>query len=757
MSNYTEFLKKKNFISVNSGFNIDDSLFNKKLFPFQLAIVKWALKIGKACIFADTGLGKTFMMLEWSKHVTEKTDGNVLIICPLAVAKQTQSEGIKFGINSTVCRTSKDVKKGINITNYEMLDHFDLSMFDGIVLDESSILKNYSGVTRNQLINDCRKIPYKLACTATPAPNDYMELGNHSEFVNNLTRTEMLSMFFVHDGGETQKWRLKGHAEEEYWKWISSWAVMIKLPSDIGFEDNGYILPSLNIKEHIIDTEVIADGFLFPMNALTLSERREARKLSINDRVSFAANIANNTSDPVLIWCDLNSESEMLKNAINGAVEIKGSDSNEHKESSMVGFTENRIKKLVTKPSIAGHGMNWQHCNTMIFVGLSDSFEAFYQAVRRCWRFGQTKTVNVHVIISKLEGNVLDNIHRKQTQAETIQKNMISHMEKSMKENLLHTKDNNISTNTYKFESELFTIYNGDCVEVLRSLPDNSIHYSIFSPPFADLYTYSNDIRDMGNNKNYDEFFEHFDYLVKELFRIVKPGRLISFHCMDLPLLKEKDGVIGLRDFSGDLLQCFTSNDFIYHGKHVIWKDPLIEATRTKSLGLMHKQIMKDSSMCRSGLPDYLITVRKPGINDEPISHPEGFTDFVGENEPKQKGIEYSHNVWRRYASPVWMDINQTRTLQKESAREEKDEKHICPLQLDVIDRGLSLYSNKNDIVLSPFAGIGSEGFEAISLGRRFIGVELKKSYFDQMANNLQNVLVIKNQGTLFENENSSH
>ncbi len=316
-------------------------------------------------------------------------------------------------------------------------------------------------------------------------------------------------------------------------------------------------------------------------------------------------------------------------------------------------------------------------------------------------------------------------------------------------------------------------LYNGDSCEVVKGLPDNSVHYSIYSPPFASLYTYSNSDRDMGNSRTGDEFMEHFLFLSSELFRIIKPGRLMSVHCMDIPAMKERDGYIGLKDFPGDLIRLFEKNGFIYHSRVAIWKDPLVEATRTKAIGLMHKSIIKDSAICRQGLPDYLVTFRKPGDNDEPIDHPNGLTSFIGENEPNAPKKEptmkdsrqhrfvsmakldpvYSHHVWRKYASPVWMDINQSNTLQRESAREEDDEKHICPLQLDVIGRALELWSNPGDVVFSPFAGIGSEGYQSIKMSRRFIGIELKRSYWDQAVKNLQIAEDEKGQVGLFEEE----
>lgn len=294
----------------------------------------------------------------------------------------------------------------------------------------------------------------------------------------------------------------------------------------------------------------------------------------------------------------------------------------------------------------------------------------------------------------------------------------------------------------------MYSLYQGDCAEVIKEIPNNSIHYSIFSPPFRNLYTYSNSERDMGNSKNDDEFDRHFSFLIPELYRVLMPGRLLSFHCMDIPAMKERDGYIGVKDFPGDLLRMFQSEGFIYHSRVTIWKDPLIEATRTKAIGLMHKQLMKDSAMCRNGLPDYLITVRKPGNNPEPIAHPDGLVSFAGENEPTD-GV-YSHQVWRRYASPVWMDIRQSNTLQKSSARDNNDERHIAPLQLDVIERALELWTNLGDIVLTPYGGIMSEAYQAVKMDRRAVAIELKESYFNAGVNNMKMAVKDQPQTNLF-------
>lgn len=406
--NYKEFLENKRFVLESSGFDVDKSELNPKMYDFQKDIVRWALAKGRACIFADCGLGKTLMQLEWAWYIHKKTSGNVLILAPLSVCEQTKREGEFFGYDVTICERQEEVKTGLNITNYEKLDKFVSKEFVGIVLDESSILKSFTGKVRTAIIDNFEQTPYKLACTATPAPNDYMELGNHSEFCGVMSRSEMLAMFFVHDGGETSKWRLKGHAEDVFWQWMASWAVFVDNPNNLGYDIDGYDLPQLNIKE------IIVDGNTPYGDSLTLAERRQARKDSLQLRCEKAAELVNSSNEEWLVWCDLNDESHKLHELINESVEVQGSDKDICKMKSMLDFSKGQIKCLVTKPKIAGFGMNWQHCHNMIFTGLSDSYEQFYQALRRCWRFGQTEQVNVFIIISSKEGCVKENIERKQ-------------------------------------------------------------------------------------------------------------------------------------------------------------------------------------------------------------------------------------------------------------------------------------------------------------------------------------------------------
>lgn len=416
--NYAEFLKSKRFVLENSGVDIDKSELNSMLYEFQKDIVRWALKKGKACVFADCGLGKTLMQLSWAYQVHKHTGGMILILAPLAVAEQTRREAEKFGYEAKVVERQEECIAGINITNYEKLDRFVANKFVGVVLDESSILKSYSGKVRTAIIQNFHNVLYKLACTATPAPNDYMEIGNHSEFCGVMTRAEMLSMFFVHDGGQTSKWRLKGHAEDVFWQWLAAFSVFVDNPKNIGYEVAGYDLSKLNI------TEIVVDGKEPIKDTLTLSERRQARKDSLEMRCQKAADLVNSSEEQWLVWCDLNDESAKLHDLIGESVEVKGSDKPEHKSGAMIGFSEGKIKALVTKPSIAGFGMNWQNCHNMIFTGLSDSYEQYYQAVRRCWRFGQDRPVNVYIIISAREGCVKENIERKQEDFLKMQKEM---------------------------------------------------------------------------------------------------------------------------------------------------------------------------------------------------------------------------------------------------------------------------------------------------------------------------------------------
>jgi DNA modification methylase len=724
---YLEFLETKQKNHVYSGFDIDESELNDMLFPFQKFCVKRALKAGKYAFFQDCGLGKTCQQLEWSKHVNKKTNKPVLILAPLAVSGQTIKEGKKFHID--VCKYDGS-NAPIQISNYEQLENIDTSIFGGIVLDESSILKNFEGATKKLILDLFKDTPYKLACTATPSPNDPMELGNHSEFLDVMSRNEMLAMYFVHDGGETGKWRLKGHAVKLFYQFIGTWAIMLNKPDDIGFKMDGYNLPSLNLIEKQIATAQRDNGRLFNDAAISATNFNQELRLTRKERLAEVVQIVNSRPDEnFIIWIKQNEEGEILRKMLPDAIEVKGSDSNEWKEKHLLGFADNQFRILISKTKIASFGMNYQNCRNQIFASLDFSFEGLYQAIRRSYRFGQTNEVNIFLITTDTMSNVKQSIDNKQKQFEVMQDEMSKAINANLNNKLMKKSD----YDTEEVKNEWYKIKRGDCVQLISELENESIGLSVFSPPFADLYTYSSHLEDMGNSKDYNEFLTQFSYLIKELHRVMMQGRNVCVHCMDLPIQKGKHGFIGLRDFSGLLLKSFEDAGFIYASRVTIWKDPVVEMQRTKALGLLHKQIKKDSTMSRVGIPDYVMIFRKDGERNNPVTN----TDL-------------SVDLWQKYASPVWMDIDYGNTLQGyRNGRDENDEKHICPLQLDTIERLIHLYTNKGDTVFTPFMGIGSEVFQAVKMERRAIGFELKESYFDLAKKNLQSVLETKKQLTL--------
>ena len=430
---YSEFLEQKAFSHVSAGFECESLPY--PLFDYQAPIVRWALKRGKSAIFADTGLGKTIMQLSWADQVSQHTRGPVLLLAPLAVADQTIEEGGKYGIGVERANPSADFfGRGLFITNYEQLHKFNPDQFQGIVLDESSILKGMDGRRRKEITEFASGIPYRLSCTATPSPNDFMELGTQSEFLGIMSQVEMLAMFFIHDGGDVSKWRLKGHGQKKFFEWLATWAVVIRSPSDLGFDGSRHELPPLHYHSHVVETDPTDSLFVEP--AQGLQERNKARRDSVDQRVAVAAEIANGMDGQVLIWCHLNDESEKLTAAIHDAVEVKGADKPEHKRDGLIGFAHGDVRVLVSKPKIAGFGMNWQNCNQMIFVGLSDSWESYYQAIRRCWRFGQKNDVHVHVVSADTEGAVVENIQRKDKQNRELGEAMVEHMKTMMEKEI---------------------------------------------------------------------------------------------------------------------------------------------------------------------------------------------------------------------------------------------------------------------------------------------------------------------------------
>lgn len=748
---YDAFLRGKVIRVDPVGFEPQAEYFPEALFPFQRKIVEWAIRRGRAAIFADCGLGKTPMQLTIADQVIRYTSKPALILAPLGVVPQTVGEGRKFGFDATPCRSMADVRAGINVTNYEMLHKFDTSVFGFIGLDESSILKAYDGATRQAIIAAFQNTLFRYAFTATPAPNDHVELGNHAEFLGVMTLREMKSHWFVHDMNNIRAaYRLMAHAEHHFWAWMAQWAVMIRKPSDLGFDDTGFDLPGLAIQHEVVDSAV-PEGMLIPLQAKTLTERRRARRASLSDRVQRCVDLVNQAPDEKwLIWCNLNDEQNELEKAFGKrCVSVQGSTKPDDRIKQEQAWRLDDVSVMISKPSVFGFGMNWQHCHNVVFVGLSDSYEQYYQAIRRVWRFGQTNEVQCFIITSESEGAVVENINRKEQDANKMATAMAEQMQAVGQAG--DDRDHRDSYQKAVNHGDRWQALLGDCVEAIRTVADNSVDYSIFSPPFKGIYLFSQLAEDMSNSRSSAEFYQHYTYLIREQFRTLKPGRLLSFHCMNLPTTKNYNGVIGLQDYRGDLIRLYQAAGFIFHSEVCIWKDPVQAMHRTKSIRLLYKQLKKDSAMSGQSLPDYLITMRKPGDNTEPIT-----------KDPDEFPVE----MWQRYASPVWMhsggvddegfvipkqDIDPNDTLQTTSAKEHKDERHICPLQFQVIERAIRLWTNPDDLVLSPFMGIGSEGYVALKMGRKFIGFELKPSYYNQAVKNLEAAALLKDRKTMFD------
>ena len=720
MNDYTEFLKQKEKTIIKSGFEPKE--LNSNLFPFQEFIVRRALISGKYAIFADCGLGKTLMQLEWANQVSRHTNKPVLILAPLAVAGQTIKEGQKFGIE-----VNKYGSGMIQITNYEQLENIDCSQFSGVVLDESSILKNFSGVYRNLIIENFDKTPYKLACTATPSPNDELEIGNHAEFLNIMTSQDMRAIFFTTDKDriEGEKFRLKKHAVKEFYKWISDWAIMISKPSDIGFDDRGYILPDLNFIERQIETGQRENGKLFNDVSVSATNFNQELRITKFERLNQVAEIVNNSTEQFIIWIKQNEEADLIKELIPDAVEVRGSDKPEVKEKLLLGFGNNEFRVLVTKTKIAQFGLNYQNCNNQVFASLDFSFEGLYQAIRRSYRFGQKNNVNIYLITTDTMQNVIDSIQEKEQK--------FIQMQNEMREAIISAKQTDFKNSKSKKVSGYdYTLILGDCVEETKKLPNNSIDYSFSSPPFGALYVFSNDPRDMSNVSDNDEFLKHYEFLIAEIYRVLKPGRLVSIHIMQSTTLLGRDGFYSIVDFRGDLIRLYQKAGFHFHAENMIRKDPKTAAIRTKNRQLMWGTTKKDSSIVRPGLADYILTFKKPGENKEPIKN------------------DIPFDLWCKIAEPVWIDVNEGDTIEYKSGRSNEDERHITATQLQPIEWCYLMWTNKGDTVLSPFNGVGSEGYVALKMDRKYIGIELKESYFDLAHENLENAILSKNQLTLF-------
>jgi len=778
---YQEFLESKIKKTNEAGFDIEKEKLNNNLFEFQKHIIQKALKIGRYAIFADTGLGKTIMQLEWAHQVVRHTNKSVLILAPLAVSGQTIEEGKKFNIHVEKLQVNASFwDVGIYITNYEQIDNIDFDNFNisGIVLDESSILKNFTGKIKNKIIDSFKNTPYKLACTATPSPNDINEIGNHSEFLNILDAQDMRSRWFVRDEG-MNNYRLKNHAKKDFYMWVSSWCSMITNPADIGFieESKKFILPKLNYIEENIESKKQNNGLLFnetSVNATTFN--KELKRITEERLKKVLEIIKKNPDESFIVWINLNSDEIFLKEMLRDYDFriITGSDKPEQKEKDLLDFSHGEYKILITKSSIAGMGMNFQNCNNQIHAALDFSFEKLYQSIRRSYRFGQKKDVNIYIITSDTMENVMTAIKEKERQFIELRDNI---------KNEINLQGYNLVMDYQKEEikTDQYHIIKGDsCIEI-DNFNDNSFDFSIFSPPFSSLFTYSNSYRDMGNCDNHEEFFIQNQFLLNKLYKKMKPGRIVAVHTKDLAVYKNSSGHTGLYDFTGDYHRAMEKAGFKYHSKITIWTDPVLEMQRTKTQRLLYKQLRKDSTFTGVGLPEYLTLFKKwEGIaengNDNPVNN-KNYDNFPldtwqawaspiwGEKIPKNELIELIKIYFERngiinfdetkmmkpeFFTGSWFDIRRTDVLNNKEGTDMGDEKHIAPLQLTVIQRAIQMWTNVGETVFTPFLGIGSEVYSAVKLNRYGCGIELKDSYFETAQKNIEKALALQGQGVLF-------
>lgn len=723
--NYEEFINAKCVRAAQSGFECGDLTragAKFQLFDWQQHVVRIALRIGRFALFEDCGLGKSPQQLIWADEVSRHTESPVLILCPLAVAAQTVAEGVKFGVKVTHIREAHELgRSGIFITNFDRVERFadQVKILGGVVLDESSLLKSFTGKTRIMLTDLFSDTPFKLCCTATPAPNDYTELGQHAEFLNVMKSVQMLATWFINDTSDTGTWRLKKHARADFWRWVGSWAACIGHPKDIGFEAPGYDLPPLELHNHSILVDEVtgaAEGELFRNTVVSAANLHKEARLSLVERCAMAKQIAESEDSPCVIWCELNDESEELARIIPQAIEVKGGDKEAKKEEAIAWFIGDsgdiKGRILISKGEIFGFGINLQCCWRQVIVGQSFSMEREYQEIRRSYRFGQEHIVHIHFITPSTLGDVRVSVREKFAAHEA----MKLEMKQAAEQLTVAAKPAERITDIPHLSGERWNIYNGDCVDVARKfIADDSVGLSIYSPPFPDLFVYSNRPEDMGNCKGIKEFMAHFQFLVKEIHRITMPGRICAVHCVDILSSKWKHGDIELQDFSGEISRAFREAGFLFHSRVTIWKSPVTEMQRTKAHGLLYKTLKKDSAHSRVGMPDYLMVFKKRGANPKPIAHDDG---------------EFTLGDWQEVASPVWMTIEQGNVLNRKGSKEQGDERHICPLQLDVIERAIKLWSTPGDLVYTPFLGIGSELYQAVTMQRLGIGSELKPSYF---------------------------
>lgn len=838
MTDYQDFLQKKSILDVGARLPLTAEL-SPYHFPFQRDIVTWAAMRGRALLGPDCGLGKGLMILELCHQAALYTGKPSIILAPPGVKAQFKLEAAKFGFDVNLVDEEHQIEPGINITNYQRLTvreqnksdeylefwsshaaeqigvgkyerlRFNPALFGCLALDEGSILKHFNATTRSWATLMAQNIPYRFVATATPAPNDYMELINYSELLGIMKGIQARAMFFIQDGNSAQQYKIKPWAWEPFWKWVCQWAVVIRKPSDLGYDDTGYILPPKNEYLISLPDSRIPDGEMFPRLAIGLSEAAELKRETYQARCQAAADLVNGVTDYAqfgiesdlskerwIVWVIRNDEGELCHKLIPDSIEVAGAHSDEHKEKAFVDFREGRGPRvLITKAGIGGLGMNWQaYCRNSVEVSVDHSYEKAYQSRGRIYRFGQEKEVNLFAIAMETEGNVLASRARKEAQAnrmfQEVKKQMGVHdlnQDATQKQEMdyqvgFESGDDNLSaavnmalaegnkpgvTQALASAKPAWQCFLGDSAETMSLLPDQSVGHLITSVPFPAMYAYTNSERDIGNYDTVRDLCNHLFYVFEALLPKFKPGRIASIHLAQGVAHMNREGYIGLLDFRGPLIEMMMRAGWIFHGERTIEKDPQTERARNQTHGLLFKTVATDAAALRASVSDYLIDFRAPGEETEPIAAllaskstgcmkydcPDGWI-----TEPMW--INWASNVWYKYRSGMkwWEGVNVTNvlgakrnTLGVRDARSEKDEKHLCELQLDVIERSIALHSNPGDLVCDPFSGIGSSGFQAILMGRRYVGGELKPEYWQASLKNLRAAEITSTQRDMFE------
>ena len=745
---YRDFLQTKKITTPEVGFKVDRTTIHPMLFAHQADITVTGLRKGRFAVFANVGLGKTYIAGEWARQIHLYTQGNVIFLAPLLVVHQTIRKLKDLGMDVRYASEQREVDFNITpywITNVQNVQKFDAAQFQAVVLDESGILKAFSGATKKLLVKMFKNTRYKLCCTATPAPNDIMEIGNHAEFLGVMSSRMMTAIFFGHDSKAKpgqNKYNLKGHSIDKFYSWLATWSVALTKPSDLGYDDTGYDLPPVHMHVHAVNAAFTPKGMLPGMGASTVSatEAMRLRKATIKERLQLALKVINSSAEQFLIWTGLNDEDKALMEAIPDAVRIAGDMKDKVKVDAFDAWAAGEKRVLVTKDSIAGMGMDMQFARNMIFFGIDFSWEGFFQAVGRMHRFGQTQEVHVHIILSEQEKFIWKTIQRKGKDAKAMTDKLIKATSSDMQHELRDDKPDEFqyATAVAAAKSGAWEMRLGDSCEIMPTLADNSIDLSVYSPPFGPtLFIYSPTERDLGNCRTNEEFMTHYRFIVRELLRITKPGRYTCVHIQDTKLYKNRDGARALYPLSDEITRMHIEEGWSFRNRQTIDKDPQLVATRNDDTDLLYMTGQRDACDNVPMNTDYMLFFRKPGDNEVPT------TPYAHS--------ELDKDTWNLWARGIWYGIKETDTLNTAVAKDDKDSKHICPLQLGVIERCVKLWSNPGELVFSPFGGIGSEGYESLRWRRRYLGIELNPNYFRVAQTNLKTAELKYGGRTLFD------